>query len=133
MISENGSKRQRRTIRSLSNSKLPDNRIHGKSRMALFLEQGQNLFFGGTHGFIGNLVIQIRNTDVLTAFVDTFLDFFFQHLGHPDHPSEPAVTLDEFSLGDIELGVTHKSRRRAPPPMTPARVVNFIPQGVSPV
>jgi hypothetical protein len=66
------------------------------------------------------------------AFVEALLDLFLEDLGHPDHAQQAAVADDELALGDVELGMAHKTRRDAPPPMTPARVVNFIPQGVSP-
>jgi hypothetical protein len=35
---------------------LPDDRIHGKGRVALFLEKRQDLLFGDADGLIGNLV-----------------------------------------------------------------------------
>ena len=78
--------------------------------MLFLLQEGQDLFLGDTDSFICNPIKQIGNSEFFTPFNDPVFDFFFEDFGHPDHPRKSAVTDNELALGDIELGMAHKTR-----------------------
>ena len=80
--------------------------------MAFLLQEGQNFLFRDADGLVGNLIDQIRLTHFGSTLNQALPDLVFQDLRHPDHPQKAAITDDELALGDVELGVTHKSRGR---------------------
>ena len=82
--------------------------------MAFFLEKGQNFFLGDPHGLVGYFVVEIGHTQFGPSLYDSLLDLLFEALWHPDHTQEPAISKDEFALGDVELRMPDKTRRGGP-------------------
>lgn len=71
--------------------------------MSFFLEKRHDLFFRDSDGLIGNHVVESGYAHFGGAFVDSLLEFFLEHLRHPDHAQQAAVAEDKLALGDIVL------------------------------
>ena len=82
--------------------------------MIFLRQEGQDFVFGDAHGLVSNAIDEIGHPLFFAPFQELFPEFFLQDLGHPDHPFQATVALDELPLADVVLAVAHKARSYLP-------------------
>jgi hypothetical protein len=79
--------------------------------MILLCQEGEDFLLRDSYRLICNHIDQVWDADFIGSFIQSFLNLFFENLGHPDEPFDATISNQPLPLCDIVFTMTHKPWR----------------------